>query len=264
MVRILYPDYRRENLDRLYPFDDQATLTNGRVAIPKDVFVDGRLYPIGADEHLYLLSIVVDPSTVLLTIADSGGPVGTASFPANDPPGVLSFEDEYERPIGILVCWEKNLAKLSGLANGTYTFLESQTRFAATICVPQPQAGVRALQIPTGEIFTGEVFLVGEDGVQLTCFQAPAGRTDLDHLSVEPNEIRVDIVGDPLFRRKICADQEHSYEYVRVAQTINGIRPDIEGNFQFTVGSHTTNIPALRLTPVENGLEISFLEDTNG
>jgi hypothetical protein len=260
MPRITFPTYRRANLNRAYPFDDASTRTNGEVTIGDDVFVDGFLHPIGADAELHISSIRVKVDSVVVSLSDGAGPVGTGTFVPNAIPDLLTFTDDYSRPIGVLVPYADGLKKIAGWSENTYQFLSTQTRFAATVYAPQPQRGVRGVVLPSGALFAGDVKLVGERGVQLTNYQAPAGRSDLDSLTVASNEIRVDIVGDPLFNRRSCEDFGESFEAVRLLQTINGVGADANGDFKITVGNTDISNPALRVRVIENGLSIGFIE----
>lgn len=240
---VQFHDWRDTNARRKYPFADHVNASNGVVDIPDDLFVDGRLYPIGANEQLYLSRITKTSNSLTFAIRATGtDELATAVFTLDDIPsnGELAFTDTYGRPAGVLLSTETDLQSFSGLDTGEYTFLLTQTEFAAAVIVPQPAAGVRGFVLPDGTFVTGNVWLVGEDGVLI--------RRDTD------GALRIDVIGDPFASRKLCADEEAN-EDVRALRpycaikTINGIEPDDKGNFQLIVGSNQSLSPILRIIP---------------
>jgi hypothetical protein len=92
-----------------------------------------------------------------------------------------------------------------------------------------------------GELFAGDVWLVGEDGVVL--------RRDDD------GSLRIDIIGDPFAARKLCADESASDAEIEVLspycpiKKLNGVEPDDQGNFQMLIGSNQSLSNILRITP---------------
>jgi len=101
---------------------------------------------------------------------------------------------------------------------------------------------VRGFILATGEMFAGDVWIVGEDGVVVS-------RDDDESL-------RIDIVGDPFAARKLCTDEEISDEGLEVLEpycpieTINGIEADDQGNYKLLVGSNESLSNLLRIRPL--------------
>jgi hypothetical protein len=244
MSTLVFGDWRDDNQQRKFPFADDALLTNGALTIPKSLFIDGRLYPIGGNEDLFLSRVSRDGSTITFAITATGaGELATASYDVTDIPesGELAFYDVYGRPAGMLLSTETALQAFSGLNSGNYDFISSQGRFATTVVVPQPEVGVRGFILPSGETVFGDVWIVGEDGVVV--------RKDTD------GSLRVDLIGDPFATRKLCEDEEISDEDVELLQpycaleTINGIAPDAAGNFKLMPGSNDSLSNILRIVP---------------
>jgi hypothetical protein len=93
-----------------------------------------------------------------------------------------------------------------------------------------PSNGVSSFKDELNNTVSGEVWLVGENGVVV--------RT-------EGKNIRVDVVGDPLFKRKV----DNSFVTPRFIKTINGIPPDEYGDFKIVSGSYMAGDTILRVYP---------------
>jgi hypothetical protein len=265
MTRIIHPTWRDEQLSGNYPFGDTATLVNdhGR-ALTADLFLDAQLYVIGATGCVYLSRVEVDASTVTLWFGDAANPyLARASYPAAAPPTSLQIKDLYERPAGVLVADATQLTTLAVWETGQHDFTFEQTNFAATCCLPMDQPGVRGIELADGTLFTGPVWLIGSDGVVLrseTQQAMPECGPDV-WLTV----IRVDIVGDPLYRRKLCAGLEFTapqpIRKLRVhnrGQTFE-LTPDQHGNVFLQTGDDLTSRPALRLREQPDGLLLEVI-----
>jgi len=243
MPVITFNDWREENKRRKYPFSDNVPALSTELTIPDDLFFDGRLYPIGGTQDMYLSRITKTASSLEFAIRSSGTEeLAVASFALTDIPDndELAFFDTYGRAAGLLLAEEANLRAFSGLDIGEYTFFLSQTQFAAAVVVPQPAVGVRGILLDSGDMLAGEVWLVGEDGVVL--------RRDGD-------TVRIDIIGDPFAARKLCEDSLTSDEDVTTLvpycpiKTLNGIEPDDDGNFKLIAGTNASLSTILRITP---------------
>jgi len=245
MSNIVFGDWRDDNDQRKYPFADDSTLVGDDLTIPAGLFIDGRLYPIGGNEDLFLSQVSRLGNVITFTIsADGPGELATVMFDVTDIPasGELALHDVYGRPAGMLLASETALELFSGLNSGEYDFIISQTRFATAVVVPQPEAGVRGFVLPSGETVFGDVWVVGEDGVVV--------RKDDD------GSLRVDLIGDPFAARKECEDEDISDEDVEVLlpycpiETINGIPADENGNYKLMVGSNESLSTLLRIVPI--------------
>lgn len=244
MTNIVFGDWRDDNIERRYPFSDDATLVGSSLSLSNSLFIDGRLYPIGGDETLYLNRITRSGSAITFGIqCETTDELATGEVDITNIPetGEVPFYDAYGRPAGMLLSTEVALQAFSGLNAGTYEFFPEQTAFAATVIVPQPNVGVRGIVLESGELFAGDVWIVGEDGVVLS--------RDID------GSLRVDLVGDPFAARSVCEDEEPGNTDIELLQaycpikTINGLPPDSRGNFKLLVGSNQSLSNLLRITP---------------
>jgi len=243
-ARILYPQFRDEQQDSKYPFADNATLksTSGKVAIGGDTFIDASLFPIRSVGKLYISAVVVSAQNVTVTIGDANSAfLITASYGTFDPPadGVLPFTDAYGRPAGMLLA--NNLASFTTWDIGTYTFTAKATEFVSSVVIPANEPGVRGItDADTGRTLYGDIWLVGDQGVVL--------RKEGD------NVIRVDIVGNPLFKRSLCNAPGSSAPAPRYLKTINNVPPDEFGNFTITATGTDT---VLRIYQENDAIVIS-------
>lgn len=234
--RIYQPEWRDEQGDSRYPFaDGAALLAQSGLVLGNDVFLDAVFYPPGAGARLYLTSVEAEGSrTVTLYVGDPASPrLASATLDPLDPPSSLVFADRYGRPAGLVVSDPTRLASFQTWPLGSHQFGTSAE--IATACViPTPAAGVRGFVLEDGKLFTGDVWLVGEDGVVV--------RQDGDRT------IRFDLVGDPLFRRRLCQPTD-LFNTPRFIKTINGHAPDERGNFTITVNDEMAGDVILRIYP---------------
>lgn len=254
--QILFPEWRDENEKIKYPFSDSSTMTNGTLTLPPTTFIDGRLYPIGGNELLYMNRITRDGSVVTIGIRASGTEeLATASFSLSVPPdnGELVFTDDYGRPAGMLLSSVLELGTLGAVEQGTQLFTLAQAAFTAAVVVPQPDSGVRGVITEDGDVLSGEVWMVGERGVVLR---------------QEAEAVRIDIVGDPYASRALCEDEEPqegeaATQPVLAAfcpvKTINGYPADDYGNFELRVGSNQSETNIMRITGQRDTLRIELL-----
>lgn len=241
--RILFPEFRDELEFTKYPFTDSATLqsTDGQ-AIEEDTFLDASLYIVGATSQLHITSITVAFRAVVIWFGDRiTKNLASASFDPLDPPALLEVVDAYGRPAGVLVSEPIRLARFSVWASGTHTFQVQATEFVASCVIPMPGTGVRGLLDDAGRLFAGDVWLVGDNGVVV--------RED------EACVVRVDIVGDPLFVRRIC-DPLALFNTPNFVRTINDCGPDEFGDFKIVPGNHLAADTVLRVNPTDDGLRI--------
>lgn len=259
-ARLLFPQFRDEQSDSKYPFVDGATFTprNTAAQIDKSAFksfTDAVFYPIGGGHRLYLASIIIDELFTRLVVVDIDRTVSiSAVYDWRNPPAnnVLNFFDEYDRPAGSIIAEVDNLNRFRGWGTGQYDFLPTATEFVATAVIPAKEPGVRLLQNADDAVFFGDIWFIGDAGIVLRAI------TDGDI-----NVIRVDIVGEPLFQRYVCADADSVFQPRKFVRTINGCPPDAYGNFTITATEKLltggTNDTPLRVYPEAGSVFIAAL-----
>lgn len=264
--RILHPAWREELEATPYPFGDWATLANGKGPfLPEGTFLDAALYPINAGPHLRLSQVIVSQQTVVLVVGDNTQTEvcrGTLDLlaPQDDVPLV----DPYGRPAGILVSTAQRLVIFQTWPSGTHTFTYAQTGFAAHVCLPIQEQCFRGFLLDDGTIVAGDIWLVGDDGIVLSHETAAAIQDECDAgVQADPQEqrIRVDIVGDPLFRQRLCATASATPRFLQTLTVRRGCedivcRPDDIGDIKLTAGKLTGESTILRIRSTGSGLRI--------
>jgi hypothetical protein len=210
-------EWRTESAKRKYPFVDSANLTSTEgLTLNDSIFIDAKLYPIGGTTRQYLRKIVRTSTEITIDIYDNEANVlatGTAEISGSSH--IIELEDGRGRPAGVLITGNFGLSFFASIPVGTYNFSITQTEFTPSVVVPVPESGVRSISTEDEITHTGDVWLVGKDGVVLRYVDG---------------KIRVDIVGDPLFHRKLCEREEGTFVIKRPLQTINFVEPDRYGN----------------------------------
>jgi hypothetical protein len=235
-MRIIHPEFRNENQGSNYPFADTASLiSRDKIVLPPDMFIDASIFPIGGGPRPYISALVVSNRLVTIWIGDpTNAQLASGSFDPLAPPGMIALADRYGRPAGLFVSDPLQLAAAQTWSSGTHTFDVGATEFAASCTIPTPEPGVRGLLAAQGILLTGDAWLVGEQGVVLS--------KDVD------GNIRVDVVGDPLFARRQCAPVD-LFSTPRVVRTINGVPPGPDGDFQIAVATLSAPDTVLRIVP---------------
>lgn len=250
--RILFPEFRDQYNDTLYPFMDGAVLTSQSTGqqIDRDLFIDAALHPIGSEGgFIYVSNINVQPRAIRLSFADRRRrEIASVTFDPLFAPDLLRIHDEWDRPAGVIVSESLRLSRFSSWEPGDHIFQPDATRFVPTCVIPTPEVGVRGILTEKGELFTGDFIVVGDNGVVV--------RQEAD-----PEVIRVDIVGDPLFRRRLCVPID-LFTTPRFIKTINGCPPDQFGNFNLTVGDHFNETTIVRIYKSDEGLVIEAVGTT--
>ena len=247
----LFPEFRDQFQETPYPFMDNATLlADTGQKIDNDMFLDASLYPIGAtDGYVYLSRITVQAREVTLAVADrTRREKATTSFDPLDPPTLLRLTDSYSRPAGVLVSEAVNLTRFSSWEPGEHIFSVAATQFVPSCVIPTPEVGVRGFLTEQGDLLTGDVTIVGDNGVVV--------RQDPEDASA----IRIDIVGEPLFRRQLCTPLE-AFATPTFIKSINGCAPDEYGNFNITIGDHLNDTTIIRLYQEDGRLVMEAVGD---
>lgn len=236
-MHIRHPEWRDSHEPTKYPFGQDCTLINeaGDV-IFETTFLDATFYVIGAQEGLYLSRISVDVDNVTIWVGDPiVAQLAYGTFTRAEPPDELRFVDNYGRPAGLLVSESIRMALFSSWPAGDHDFLPTQTQFVARCCHALPMVGVRGFELDDGSILTGDVWLVGDDGVVLSCDSVDEEGACGEEVTAT-TAVRVDIVGDSLFRRKLCSAPDF-FETPHYLQTVTFCAPGLFDSYSSYVSS---------------------------
>jgi hypothetical protein len=245
MSELRYPEWRDSNERVKYPFDMNATMQNGLVILPDNLFADARVHPLGGGMSQYISSIVKTSTTLSFVIADSSlGVMATGVFTVASPStkDVISLKDRFGRDAGVLVTDIARLTPLLGWSDGTYDFELEQTRLCQGVVIPMPQGdSVNSIRPDDTAALAGEVWIVGGLGVVLEV--APG----------DPTVILVHAAGEPRYKQLTC---DESFSFPCPVRTINGVKPDPYGEFQIVPCGLLSLRSVLRVVPMEHGIRI--------
>jgi len=249
--QVRHPEWRSSLEGTKYPFAPGSSLVNSAgISLPEEGLIDAHLYPIGGKDGIYMSQIVITYDYITFHIGDSenssiaSGKVDMHSLSAVplDKRGVIvQLSDGHSRPAGVLVASAIGICAFSTLGLGTHNFLQPETEFVTTVCMPTPEIGVRGVVLEDGsilpELYTDDLWFVGGDGVILSYELSTAKVKCASALDTFP-AIRVDIVGDPLALRKLCATTDGYatpafIKTIRVQNTVKGCdtgQEDEDGN----------------------------------
>lgn len=265
-MQLRHQDWRLELEHTHYPFSPAAKLRNAAgVELEPDTFVDARLHAVGGRERAFLSRVVVDHAEIVLHVGDAGGPSRSSGrFALPTPPDLVRLVDDHGRPAGVLVSEANRLARLQSWGLGTHEFRVADTEFAVAVQSPLPEIGVRGLLLDDGTLVTGRARIVAEDGIVLRRF-----RYELPTANGQPqvvDALRVDVVGDPLFRRRLCSPEDlfvtpRPIRTVRVVADNGSFEcgPDVFGRLTLQGNDSLVADPALRVRETANGLLIEVV-----
>jgi len=209
MAEVLFKEWRDEQAPNNYPFADNATLSNGQVVLPPEFLTDAVLYPVGGQARMYLSKLEIGSEVMTIFVGDPSNPeLAFGEVNLLDIKNEVLLEDRHGRPAGMFLTNPLRISITRTFGLGIHEFQLDQTEFVVDVCVPTPEIGVRAIELDDGNLFFGEVWIYGGDGVVLrhrenTGSQFPVNvNADLEQV------IQVNVVGDPLFRRRLCAATE--------------------------------------------------------
>ena len=178
-----------------YPFKDTASLRSvtGELEIDRRWFIEARLWPVTSSSRVYLRTIARSGTLVTLTIASESSVLATATVNANQDRRRAVFYDSGSNQIGFLQTSAGGWKFILDYPEGTYRFGVSATEFIPTVVTPQVRGGASVIRDDAGNFLTGAWRFVGGEGVELV---------------KESNQLRINFIGDELYRRDTCENPE--------------------------------------------------------
>jgi hypothetical protein len=236
MLEVVATEWRNNNRNVNYPFSDAATLTSEEgVSFDRDSFDDARVYLTGSSGKIYIPRVNLVGSTVTIHVGDTvSGELARAVYDYNSPPDDLPIYDLYGRPAGVFVSSVERLAALgTRFSQGDTSFRVEATEFAPSVAIGLPSVGVWGILLDDGNILSGDIWLVGEEGVVVW---------------EEDGFIRIDAMGDPYALLRECEGLGQPLPVFCGLKTINGIAPDSNGDFKLLPGGNISTQPIVRIT----------------
>lgn len=185
------------NRIRNYPFTDNSTLAFSGGFLPQQLILDARIYIRGNYQQTlppYISKLVKNDEYVELTISNgSGDIIGVATLASSSSTGIpdLATTKMYTIisadlvPAGCLIINVVTLSSLYSFESGEYDLDPTTATFLVSCCEYLPGDQVQSIND-----LSGAVTLTAYEGVELT--------------RIEPNTIKISIVGDPHFNRYDC------------------------------------------------------------
>ena len=264
MTRIKHPEWRDSQEFSNYPFADGSSLVNaaGDVLLP-ETFEDAAFYVAGARAAGYISRINISDGKATIHLGHSQSEtVASGQFSLTDLPESIRFTDSFaSRPAGLLVSTAEKLAVFQAWSAGDHFFTPEQSGLVAAVWMPVPETGVKGLQADDDRILTNDVYLVGDGGVQLSC-DAVTTPSSCGIPEITRYVIRVDIQGDPLWRRRDCSPGFFATpRFVERITFQKGGRnhacgPGTNGDLKLYTGNSGAADTILRIRPEPGGLRI--------
>lgn len=278
MTTIRHPEWRGELENTKYPFVDAATLESDSGGLLSELLlIDATLYPINATLPLRLSQIDVTPNKITVYVADATDNVVLSGyFATNSIPDSIKLVDSYGRNGGLLVSEAIRWATLTGLTRGSHTFAQEATEFVLSVCAPMPEGGVTGILTDDGDLLTGDVVLLADGGIVFTHTEETVAAVNPYGSATTFQQLRIDVVGDPLFRRRLCTDSEKftTPQFIeRICVTTPAIdavgaldavpaqhfciTPDAYGDILLLVGNNDSDDTVLRIDTTQDGIVFS-------
>lgn len=256
MAQIRDREWRDENEDSNYPFEDRATLVSSLDQILlAGTFLDAALYPTGVTGSLFIAQIIVTNSDITIVLGtEEVEDVCRGTFPLDTLPDEIRMVDTFGRAAGVLVSDALHLSVFQAWPTGTHEFGIDAAPFVAAVVFATPADHVQGFLLDDGSVVSGEVWLVGGLGVILS------NRQVIDPLGNTFEVIRADAVGDALFKRRLCSPGLfQTPRFLRRLVVQKGDRkhtilPNDFGDVQITVGSQLAPDTILRIYPEQAGI----------
>jgi hypothetical protein len=261
MGRLFGTPWRETHRENKFPFTEQSSLrarSGGQLL--EGVVLDASLYPPAGTSRYRLAKVTIASDRAIWYLGDGQqDELATAVLSFVSPEAILAFTDEHDRPAGVLVLDPLAALSIRGWGLGDHEFDAGDAEFCGSVCLPASAVGVTGLLLDDGTLLTGDVWLVGGDGVVLT--QEERIRTGSCQVSIAETVLRVDVVGDPLFRRRLCSPTDR-FDPPRWLQTITIVAdnqtvvltPDELGQIRIQLGANLADDSALRIALRDNQL----------
>jgi len=201
MAEIRYGQWFDATRQLAYPFEDAKAGLELDYAPDDDVFLDARFYPVVLEnvDRVFLHSVTVTTSEITLSVRHTASLsflTATVDRAISDP--VIRFYDSNARDSGLLIADVENFNSWSTtLAPDTYTYPAGVLSFVAST-LAAVRGGLTGL-IVDGTLFSGDIAIVGKDGVHLDTYDGG-------------QSVYVHVLGDPMWRRKSCRAKWADYQ----------------------------------------------------
>lgn len=249
-AQVLVQEWRDENANIAFPFVDSAVLkTSLGVSLSNRAFLDAAIYPPGYSGRIFLGQVISAPGSVTYVLTNERGvSIATGTLTQDE----IWFSDALGRNSGVLVTDPTELPQNWPI--GTHLF-GTGAEFVASVVELGDDTAPTSIVLPDGTVVTGNIWLVGDDGVVIT--------QGLD------GTVQFNMVGDPLFQRRLCDPAFNSLASIAtpfftktylqaLAIPVNGawvnVPADQYGGFVISANDVMTPDSVLRIYPEDDGI----------
>lgn len=235
-TRVFVRPWRNDAAASSFPFVStlEASADTG-FPFPVAAVLDASFYAVPGRLLLTQIDVAEDGVATIWVGTEDEPKLASAEVAPADTNEQIAFRTEHGRDYGILVVDPTPLQTITAWTSGSHGFAE-QLEFVVSTIFPA-STGIEGFLLDDGTLLTDDVWLVGEDGVVVRSINGL---------------LRVDVVGDPIFRRALC-EESGLFVTPRFVKTISGISPDDYNGFTITPGLDLAADTILRIVPDKDG-----------
>lgn len=220
MTRQVYPAWRDDVAKSVFPFDDHSSLTSlDGETLPLALILDAAIHPPGLSDTVFLSALRIARTGLTFSIASQTGlEVCSGGWPSAEAIDntVVPLTTASGAAAGLLVINPTIATQLVNSRERELIFPLANTQFVISVIrFVSDQEVNRGLTSGVVIPESGDVYLVGRNGVQLSCddgVEISRGK------SQSVRNVRVNAVGDPLGRRANCSPTD--FETPRFVQQV--------------------------------------------
>jgi hypothetical protein len=249
--------WEAENRRNPYPFVDTATLrdSSGIVTISPSWVLDAKFWPsMASASRVYLKEINRTKDMLTITIASLDEDLCTTET-TDFTKRRLAFYNANSQQVGFMSFAEGGLVSLHDIPTGVYRFASDASEFVASALAVEVLTGLNSIKGQTGDALREDFRIVGGEGVML--------------IKGSGNKIRVDIIGDPYYRRDVCDDRDFLGRVINPVRLIiwtdkkalrsGGVRP-VDGSINTTAVGMGTVHERGHVSPGQQGNIVERIE----
>jgi hypothetical protein len=232
-TRVFVRPWRNDTAASSFPFASTLqAVSDTELPFPVAAVLDASIYA-SPQSPFYLTEIELDVSgdAVIWVGTEADTRIASTSVSPGDTDDVLTLMDGYDRKFGVLVVDPTQMQIVTAWSLGIHSFGTS-LEFVASVMLPSALA-VEGVLLDDGTLLSDDVWIVGEDGVVVRSVGGV---------------LRVDIVGDPMFRRRLCTPPG-AFTVPRFVKTISGQSADDYRHFTISAGTGLAADSILRIVP---------------
>jgi len=262
-------EWRIQNAQSRYPFNDYCPMTgSGGTEVPNNLFLDASIAFASSSNTVRLTDIAKTNAGITFTLKnDIDNEIGYIQYSQTLDTSLLLITSEDGRKLGAVVVDIAEALSFLAKFSGVSAFSATAATFCARCLHAYSATVVTSLGLQAGTALSGNVVLIGENGVVLqhvtqevlavTNFFAfvSSGAYAVDQIPTTVNQIRIHVVGEPL--AAAVTQNCNNGQSAVFAETVNGVSPNSAGNISI-VADRRLGPTALRIVANAAQSELIF------